>query len=79
MEMDKFYSNAELRRAAYRAIARELGPSGLIRFIQDRSNGSGDYTRDRHTWLPKKSVEELASDIRAWRQEKKDSAERPPG
>ncbi|MCG3198939.1 MAG: hypothetical protein GHCLOJNM_03446 [bacterium] len=58
---------AEIRRAAYGAIARELGPSGLFRFIQDFSLGHGDYTMDRHAFLPKGDVEEIVGRIQTWR------------
>jgi len=57
----------ELNRAAYRIIACELGVGGLIRFIQEHSLGAGNYTRDRHQWLPRKSVKELAADIKMWK------------
>lgn len=55
---------AEIRRAAYEAIVRELGPSGLFRFIQDFSLGSGDYVKDRRAFLPKGNVRDLAGKIR---------------
>lgn len=63
----------ELQRAAYQAIARELGAAGLIRFIQDHSLGAGDYTKDRHQWLAKKSVKDLSLDIKAWRKSREKS------
>jgi len=61
---------AEIRRAAYRAIAQELGPSGLYRFIQDTSLGSGDYTKERQEFLPKGNVREIAEEIKNWRDSK---------
>ena len=55
---------AELRQAAHDAIIRELGVSGLMRYLQDNSLGSGDYTRDRHQWLTRhQSAQELFTDI----------------
>lgn len=55
---------AQIREAAHEAIIREIGVTGLIRYLHDQSLGSGDYTRDRHTWLPDyKSPEEMFSDI----------------
>jgi hypothetical protein len=42
----------ELRQAGLDALVRELGPVGMIRFIQQFELGKGDYTKDRHTWLP---------------------------
>ncbi len=56
---------AQIREAAHEAIAKELGVVGLIRYLQDQSLGSGDYTKDRHNWLPKYgSVEEMMADLR---------------
>jgi hypothetical protein len=55
---------AEIREAAYEAIVRELGPSGLFRFIQDFSLGSGNYVKDRRDFLPKGNVRDLARKIR---------------
>lgn len=43
---------SQVREAAHDAIIRELGVSGLIRYLKDQSLGSGDYTRDRRGWLP---------------------------
>ncbi len=57
----------ELQRAAYQAIARELGAAGLIRFIQEHSFGAGNYTEDRRQWLKQKSVRDISQDIEAWR------------
>lgn len=55
---------AELRREAFDAITKRLGPSGLIRFLQDGLVGTGDYTTDRNDWLPHHSVRELGEQIR---------------
>jgi len=60
---------AEIREAAHDAIVRELGVVGLIRYLQDTSMGSGDYTRDRHQWLDKyKNLDDLWADIEAARE-----------
>ncbi|MGE0378393.1 MAG: hypothetical protein AB7I48_06675 [Planctomycetaceae bacterium] len=42
----------EIRCRGIEALARELGPVGMIRFLQQFETGSGDYTRDRDQWLP---------------------------
>lgn len=42
----------EVRRRGLEALARELGPAGLIRFLQQFESGSGDYTAERASWLP---------------------------
>jgi hypothetical protein len=42
----------QLRRHGIAVLAKELGPVGMIRFLQQYESGSGDYTEDRHQWLP---------------------------
>lgn len=61
---------AQFRNAVFQTVIREFGASGLIRFVQDYSEGVGDYTKDRASWLPPKSVRELEEDISAWRRSK---------
>jgi hypothetical protein len=36
-----------IRRQGLEALARELGPVGMVRFLQLFENGSGDYVKDR--------------------------------
>jgi hypothetical protein len=55
---------SEIRARGFEALLRELGAAGAIRFVQQYESGRGDYTRDRHTWLPRKSVRELGESIR---------------
>lgn len=38
----------EIRRQGFEALARELGPVGMARFLQLFENGSGDYVQERH-------------------------------
>ncbi len=60
----------QIRRAGLEAIARELGPVGLVRFLQMFETGSGDYSSERHQWLGEDDVGALAGKIRQ---------RRPPG
>ncbi len=60
----------EIRTLGFEALLRELGPAGAIRFIQQYETGHGDYTRDRHKILPKKSVREIGKEIMKRRQSK---------
>ena len=41
----------EIRRHGIEALARELGPVGMIRFLQQFETGKGDYSAERHQWL----------------------------
>ena len=54
----------QVRAAGLKALARELGPVGLIRFLQQFETGSGDYSTERHRWLGDHTVEELAQEIK---------------
>lgn len=54
---------AELSREAFRILCRELGPGDAIRYVNQFSLGSGDYTRDRHQWLGTPTVAEIAAGI----------------
>jgi hypothetical protein len=53
----------EIRTIGFEALLRELGPAGAIRFLQQYETGHGNYTRDRHKFLPKMSVEEIGKRI----------------
>ena len=53
----------DIRRKGYEVLARELGPVGMIRFLQQFETGRGDYTEERHDWLTE-SVDEIVKMIR---------------
>jgi hypothetical protein len=53
----------EIRQHGIDALARELGPVGMIRFLQQFETGKGDYTAERHQWLPN-DVEAIAEAMR---------------
>jgi hypothetical protein len=54
----------EIRRQGLEALARQLGPVGMVRFLQQFETGQGDYTTERHQWLPRAAVRDLAREIR---------------
>src|SRR5262245_52509356 len=41
----------DIRRRGLEALRRELGPAGMICFLQQFETGSGDYARERHAWV----------------------------
>lgn len=57
----------QIRIAGLAALSRELGVVGMIRFMQQFEMGQGDYSKDRHKWLDRYSVADIAKMI----QEKK--------
>ena len=46
------------------ALSRELGLVGMIRFMQQFEMGQGDYSKDRHQWLDKYTVDDIAKMMR---------------
>ena len=53
----------QIRLAGLKALSDELGPVGLVRFLQQFETGHGDYTADRHHWLGDPTVQALAQEI----------------
>ena len=53
----------EIRLTGLKALSRELGPVGMVRFLQQFETGYGDYTAERHTWLKERNVSEIVEDI----------------
>ena len=49
----------EIYDAGLTVLPRELGPVGMIRFLQMLEKGKGDYTEDRHQWLDRFSIEDV--------------------
>ena len=56
----------QIRAKGLTALSRELGPVGLVRFLQQFETGQGDYTAERYQWLGKPTVQELAEEIEKW-------------
>ena len=53
----------QIRLTGIKALSRELGPVGLVRFLQQFETGQGDYTAERHSWLGERSVQEVVQEI----------------
>jgi hypothetical protein len=49
----------EIRQKGLKALQKELGRSGMIRFLQQFETGKGDYARERHSWVDQTSLNEL--------------------
>lgn len=49
----------EIRERGHEALLRELGPEGYVRFLRQYETGKGDYTKERHGWIHKVSLDEL--------------------
>jgi hypothetical protein len=53
----------ELNRKAFKVLVDALGYDDAIRFIRQFDNGSGDYTKERHQWLDKFTIEDIWTQI----------------
>jgi hypothetical protein len=63
----------QVRLTGLKALSRDLGPVGLVRFLQQFETGHGDYTAERHRWLAESTVQELAQEIKRQRRTVDDS------
>lgn len=59
----------EIRQKGLEVLSRELGPVGMIRFMQQFETGSGDYSTERHEWLQNETVEGIYQRIKERRLE----------
>jgi hypothetical protein len=59
----------EIIRQGYQALVDSLGIADAIRFIQHFSPGQGDYTKERHQWLDKKSLEDVFTEMKQNRED----------
>ena len=62
-------SQEEIRNIGLEVLARELGPTGLIRFLQMYERGNGDYTHEREDIVPRQTVARITERIRRSRVE----------
>ena len=69
MEM-RHASPMQIRQLGIEALAKALGPVGMVRFLQQFETGSGDYTRFRDELLKDTSLEEILSQIKERRHHK---------
>ena len=54
----------QIRAKGLKALADELGPVGMVRFLQLFDSGRGDYSKARHKLLAKQSVAGLVQQIK---------------
>jgi len=53
----------EIHKQGIDALVKELGPVDAVRFLQIYDQGSGDYTKERKTWLENDPNKYLAAVI----------------
>jgi hypothetical protein len=57
-------SPAVIRKAGLEAVAKKLGPVGMVRFLQQFETGFGDYTKERSQWLKDMNIQEIVKEIK---------------
>ena len=60
----KTMSPIVIRKAGLEAVAKKLGPLGMVRFLQQFETGLGDYTRERTQWLKDMDIHEIVTEIK---------------
>lgn len=59
-----------LRKRGLDALAKALGPVGMVRFLQQFESGTGDYTKERLRWLKDRDVTGITTQIKERRHRK---------
>lgn len=49
----------EIRQKGLDVLYRELGPVGMIRFLQQIEPGSGNYAKERRQWVDRTTFDDL--------------------
>ena len=55
---------AELTSRAIEVLSRELGPADMLRFVNQFTNGFGDYTAERDALLGAITLDQIISEIK---------------
>ncbi|MBK9015434.1 MAG: hypothetical protein IPM82_15990 [Saprospiraceae bacterium] len=71
--MSAFQSLQEINSQAIAILCKEIGIANTLRFIRQFSNGHGNYTEERGTFLKEKSLEGIMAEIIQNRKVKKAS------
>ena len=61
------WSPGTIRKLGLDALAKALGPIGMVRFLQQFETGVGDYTKDRALWLKDIDVKTAVEEIKGRR------------
>jgi len=59
-----------IRKLGLEALAKALGPVGMVRFLQQFETGSGNYTKERERLLKGVDVKTIVKEIRHRRKTK---------
>lgn len=53
-----------IRKIGLEALAKALGPVGMVRFLQQYEGGIGNYTKERQEWLKDYTVKGIVKEIK---------------
>ena len=62
ISIDKM-TDEDFDRHAFAILQRELGVDGLARFLRLNRAGTGDYARDRHSWLGGATIQDIMAEV----------------
>ena len=57
-------SPSVIRKAGLEAVAKKLGPLGMVRFLQQFETGRGDYTKERSQWIDELDMQAVVMEIK---------------
>ncbi len=63
-------SPSAIRKLGLEALAKALGPVGMVRFLQQFESGLGDYTKERDLWLKDIDTKTIVKEIKDRRKTK---------
>ena len=49
----------EVRREGLEALRERLGRADMVRFLQQFETGRGDYSKERHEWVDRVTLEDI--------------------
>jgi len=61
----------DILKRGFKALTKELGAAGAIRFIQQYDQGHGDYTKERQKWASKLTSEDIFAQVKKIKHKKK--------
>jgi hypothetical protein len=61
-------TDEEFELHTFAILQRELGLDGLARFLRLNRAGVGDYTRDRHSWLNRVTIQDIMAQVASRRE-----------
>lgn len=64
MSVVEYKTEYEIQKTGLDALHKNLGISGLIRFMQQFNSGYGNYTKDRQNWQKEYTVDEIFNEIK---------------